>query len=70
LRENTIRTRLGHLQIFKKGYFESESQKPLEYGLENVDRIRRFIESDPPVQTTAAQVTLMGLISNGEKSGF
>ncbi len=68
LRETTIRNRLGHLQIFKKGYFDSESQKPLQYGLDNIEQIRRVIEADPRVQTTAAQITLMGLVSNGEKS--
>ncbi|PYQ28855.1 MAG: ABC transporter permease [Acidobacteria bacterium] len=67
LRESTIR-RIGHLQLFKAGYAKAESQKPLEYGLENADAIRKEIERDPRVRTTAAQITLMGLISNGDKS--
>lgn len=68
LRESTIRTRLGHLQIYKLGYSTSESQKPLEYGIENVTEIRRAVEQDKRVTMTAAQITLMGLLSNGEKS--
>lgn len=67
LRESTIR-RIGHLQLFKAGYAKAESQKPLEYGLEDVTAIRTAIERDPRVRMTAAQITLMGLISNGEKS--
>ena len=67
LRESTIR-RIGHLQLFKAGYAKAESQKPLEYGLENADAIRKEIERDPRVRTTAAQITLMGLVSNGDKS--
>ena len=67
LRESTIR-RIGHLQLFKAGYAKAESQKPLEYGLENAVAIRKEIERDPRVKTTAAQITLMGLISNGDKS--
>jgi len=67
LRESTIR-RIGHLQLFKAGYSKAESPKPLEYGLENAAAIRKEIERDPRVRTTAAQITLMGLISNGDKS--
>ncbi|HYC58531.1 MAG TPA: FtsX-like permease family protein [Thermoanaerobaculia bacterium] len=67
LRESTIR-RIGHLQVFRAGYSSAESQKPLEYGIENAAALRARIEKDPRVKTTAAQITLMGLISNGDKS--
>lgn len=67
LRESTIRGRLGHLQIFGAGH-EKGSQKPLEHALENVTVLRAAIEKDPRVESTAAQITLMGLISNGDKS--
>ena len=68
LRESTIRNRLGHLQIYGKGYSTSESQKPLAYALDDVTSLRRSVERDPRVKMTAAQITLMGLVSNGEKS--
>lgn len=67
LRESTIRGRLGHLQVFGAGH-EKGSQKPLEHALENVAVIGAAIENDPRVESTAAQITLMGLISNGDKS--
>jgi putative ABC transport system permease protein len=68
LRESTIRSRLGHLQVYKLGYSKSESQKPLEYAIDNIAEIRRAVEQDKRVTMTAAQITLMGLLSNGEKS--
>jgi putative ABC transport system permease protein len=68
LRESTIRSRLGHLQVYKRGFAHAEAQKPLQYGLENATELRRQIERDPRVSMTAAQITMMGLISNGEKS--
>ncbi len=68
LRESTIRGRLGHLQVYKLGYSKSRSQKTLEYALDNPEEIRKAIESDPRVKMTAAQITVMGLVSNGEKS--
>lgn len=68
LRESTIKNRLGHLQIFKAGYAKAEAQKPLEYGLDDVEGVRRVVQRDPRVDMTAAQISLMGLISNGDKS--
>lgn len=68
LRESTIRGRVGHLQIFKEGYSKAQSQKPLDHALDDANAIRREIERDPRVKMTAAQITLMGLISNGDKS--
>jgi putative ABC transport system permease protein len=68
LRESTIRNRVGHLQIYKKGFLKSESQKPLEFGLENVIQLRRAIENDARVEMTVPQISLMGLVTNGEKS--
>jgi len=68
LRESTIRSRVGHLQVYKRGFATNEAKKPLDYGLDNVAALRRAIESDKRVKMTAAQVTLMGLVSNGEKS--
>ena len=69
LREGTIRTRLGHLQVFHLGYSRSESRTPMEYSLSDVASLRKAVEQDPRVRTTAAQITLVGLISNGNKSG-
>ena len=68
LRESTIHSRLGHLQVYAAGFSRGEAQKPLQYGLDNVAEIRRTIERDPRVGMTAAQITLMGLVSNGDKS--
>src|SRR5205085_2883657 len=68
LRESTIRNGVGHLQIYKRGFAHAEAQKPLQFGLDNPDELRRAVERDPRVSMTTAQVTLMGLVSNGEKS--
>lgn len=54
LRESTIRGRIGHLQLM--------------LGDANVATVRAAIERDPRVETTAAQITLMGLIGNDDKS--
>src|SRR5258705_13936709 len=59
VRESTIRNSLGHLQIYKQGYLASESQKPLEYGMENFEKIRAVVEADSRVEMTCAQISLM-----------
>jgi putative ABC transport system permease protein len=68
LRESTIRNRLGHMQVYQQGALKAKSEKPLDHGLENVAVIRAAIEQDPRVKTTAAQINLTGLITNGDKS--
>ncbi len=67
LRESTIR-RIGHLQIHGAGLEPGTSQNPLESGLDDVGAIRSVVERDPRVKGTAAQITMMGLVSNGERS--
>jgi putative ABC transport system permease protein len=68
IREGAARARFGHLQIYASGYFEADSQRPLARGLQHVGELRKEIERDPRVEMTAAQISLMGLISNGDKS--
>jgi putative ABC transport system permease protein len=68
IREDAARGRLGHLQIYASGFFTDDSQRPLARGLEDVASLRRPIEHDPRVKMTAAQISLMGLVTNGDKS--
>lgn len=68
VRESMIRNGLGHLQVYKRGYLETEAQRPLEYGLENYEELRRVIEKNPKVEMTAAQISLMGMVTNGDKT--
>jgi putative ABC transport system permease protein len=68
IREGAARARFGHLQIYAEGYAQADSQRPLARGLRNIGGLRREIESDPRVEMTAAQISMMGLISNGDKS--
>ena len=68
LRESTIRGRLAHIQVYRLGYSTQQSQKPLEYSMEDIGTLRSAIEGDPRVRMTAAQISLTGLISNGDRS--
>jgi len=68
LRESTIRSRLGHLQIYHGDYFSKEEDKPLQYGLAGADSIKRRLMPLRQVRFAMARVEFMGLISNGDKS--
>lgn len=68
IREGAARARFGHLQIYAEGFAQADSQRPLARGLRGIDHLRREIERDPRVEMTAAQISMMGLISNGDKS--
>ena len=68
LRESTIYSDTGHLQLFNKDYFDNEEDRVLQYGLENADSIRHDLMRLRDVQLVLARIDLMGLISNGDKS--
>ena len=68
LRESTIHSETGHLQLFGSDYFDKESETILQYGLEDYDSIRNDLMHLMDVELVLARIDLMGLISNGDKS--
>ncbi|HTR98992.1 MAG TPA: ABC transporter permease, partial [Bacteroidota bacterium] len=65
LSENTIRSQLGHIQVYHDGFFDREEEKPLELGLDSVDALKAKIATTPHVRFSMARVEFMGLLSNG-----
>lgn len=68
LRESTIHSETGHLQLFHSGFFDRDEINILEFGLEDFERLRADINRMTDVSLVLARVDLMGLLSNGEKS--
>lgn len=68
LRESTIRGQLGHIQIYHKEFFQTEEEKPLQFGLDNVQELKKIILTQDHVRFTMARIEFSGLISNGDKS--
>jgi len=68
LRESTIHSETGHLQVFHRDYFRREETRVLELGLENFEALRADLLRLPDVSLVQARIEFMGLISNGEKS--
>jgi putative ABC transport system permease protein len=65
LREATIHSQLGHLQVYKRGQFASGGQRPFDFLIENPDVVERVVDTQSEVVVRAARVNFSGLISNG-----
>lgn len=65
-RESTIRSRLGHIQIVRDGYFDSGIADPHGYLIPesaiNTARLRQL----PHVETVTPRLAFSGLVSHGE----
>jgi putative ABC transport system permease protein len=68
LRESTIHSQTGHLQIFHKDYFTREEEKNLELGLDSLKTIRDLALFNMEVNLATPRLDFTGLISNGDKS--
>lgn len=68
LREGTIHSRLGHLQVYRKGYFEKGGTNPLAYTIEDYPRVRSIIESEEHVDFVTSRLEFSGLIAGTESS--
>lgn len=71
LREQTIRTNLGHIQLYEKGYLESGSANSLQYTIPNYEEIKQILLDDktlaPQIKTITGQLSFTGLISQYDK---
>ncbi len=66
MREATIQSQLGHIQVMRPGYLSAGAADPYAYLLpENLPQ-RREIESTPGVKLVAPRLGVTGLISHGE----
>jgi putative ABC transport system permease protein len=69
LRERIIKSELGHIQVYKKGYTSSEGQaNPYDYLIEDVEKLKKRIESMPHVEVITERVSFSGLISTGKRT--
>ncbi|MBN2206959.1 MAG: ABC transporter permease [Candidatus Aminicenantes bacterium] len=68
LRESTIHSETGHIQVFHRDFFVREESRVLEFGLDDVEALRNDLLRLEDVALVQARVDFMGLVSNGEKS--
>ena len=66
LRETTIHSGLGHIQIVRNGYRESGLADPFAYLLPEHSQEQRAVEALPGIVSVAPRLVFSGLISLGE----
>jgi putative ABC transport system permease protein len=66
LREGTIRSGLGHLQVVAKGYRDDGRADPYRYLLSDASPALTAITDQPEVVTVAPRLAFSGLASRGE----
>jgi putative ABC transport system permease protein len=65
LREATIHSRIGHIQIFRRGYLEYGRHEPARYMIKQPKTIVDAVRPLPHVQAAMARVNFSGLLNNG-----
>jgi len=65
LRESTIQSQLGHLQIYKAGFLKSGHRSPFQYMIDEPENIAARLRGLPDVLDVMPRVSFSGLLSNG-----
>lgn len=68
MREGTIQSRLGHIQIVRPGYFSSGLADPYAYLLPDDPAQRAAIAAIPGVRVVTPRLSFSGLVSHGEST--
>jgi len=66
MRENTIQSRLGHIQVTRPGYFQTGSADPYAFLLPEQQLEDVSLEAIPEVKAVSPRLVLTGLISHGD----
>ena len=68
LRESTIRSGLGHLQIFTTEHFQRDEVRVLDTGIDNWRQVAATVQSADHIRGVAPRIEFYGMVSNGLKS--
>ena len=66
LGEATIHSQLGHVQVFRKGFYEKGTRSPEKFIIEDAEQIAQFAARMPEVDAALQRVSFAGLLNNGK----
>src|SRR5512138_577403 len=66
VRESTIRSQVGHIQIYRNGYSEKGNLAPYEYLIADYAQLREELLRLPHVKAVTARLAFSGLVSTGD----
>lgn len=64
LRESTIHSQLGHIQIYKAGYYAQGRRDPYHYLIQNPGTLERQLAELPHVMEVMARLQFSGVLNN------
>ncbi len=66
LRESTIHAQLGHLQVYRAGYYAEGKRSPYKYLIERPDDLMAQIKERPEVFDAMERLSFAGILNNGK----
>src|ERR1700756_3104452 len=66
VRESTIRSQIGHIQLYRKGFSEKGNLAPYDYLIRDYDALRAELAGLEHVKTVTARLGFSGLVSTGD----
>ena len=66
VRESTIRSQIGHIQLYRRGYSEKGNLAPYDYLVRDYTALRAELAKIEHVKTVTARLGLSGLVSTGD----
>ncbi|QID18733.1 ABC transporter permease [Nitrogeniibacter mangrovi] len=67
LGEAVVHTQTGHVQVFRKGFFEHGTRRPEQYLIDDAGAIKQALAKLPHVQHVSARLNFSGLMNNGKR---
>ncbi len=67
-RENSIHSRHGHGQVFKRNYYDQPHSKPWEHWIDNSHNVMKVLLEHPNVLQVFPRVQFFSLLTNGDLS--
>jgi len=68
LRDNAIRSGLGHVQFADARAFDQSEEATLQFGIGNTGKAMEVLRADPAVEVVMPRVEFYGLVSAGGRS--
>ncbi|NQW44858.1 MAG: ABC transporter permease [Deltaproteobacteria bacterium] len=68
LRETTVQTQTGHLQLALRSFWEKKSNKPKQNLIKSYQRVVTELLKDKRIQYAAGKLEFFGLLSKGDES--
>ena len=66
VRESTIRSQVGHIQLYRRGFFEKGNLAPYDYLIGDYPGLRAELRKIPHVKEVTARLGFSGLVSTGD----